>query len=74
MQVYAIVEGTRRDAHLHEDGTFKCFPKCSSLMKDAKAFRDLRVAAAFLVQNPKWGIRMDPGFAIIYEDILIARR
>ena len=74
MEVYAHVNGARRDAHRHEDGLFKCYPKGTNLVDTARCFSDLRDAAVFLVQHPAWGIRMQPGSAIIYEGIQIARR
>lgn len=74
MEVYAVVGGARRDAHQHEDGLFKCYPKGSNLVADARCFSALRDAAAFLVLHPDWGIRMEPGSPIIYEGIQITRR
>jgi hypothetical protein len=74
LEVFAIVDGTRRDAHKHDDGLFKCYPRSSNLVASARCFSELRDAAAFLVQHPEWGIRMQPGSPIIYEGIQIARR
>jgi hypothetical protein len=74
MELYAIVEGVRRKALQHEDGTYKCFPKNTNTVDDARIFNDLRDAAIFLLRNPEWGIRMTPGSAILYEDIHISRR
>jgi hypothetical protein len=73
-QIYAIVDGSRRDAHRHSDGSFKCFPNSCNLAYEAKSFTDLRETAAFLTQNPDWGIRMQPGSSVIYEGIQIIRR
>lgn len=74
IEIFAIVNGSRRVAHRHEDGLFKCFPKSTNEVEHARCFSDLRDAAAFLVLNPDWGIRMEPGSPIIYEDIQITRR
>ncbi len=74
MQVFSVVDGVRREALQYTDGTYKCYPRSSNLLKDAKVFTDLREAASFLVLNPDWGIRMGPGAAIIYEGIQIIRR
>ena len=75
MEVFAVDDdGVRRTAHLHGDGLYKCYPRSNNLVADARCFSDLRDAAAFLVLNPDWGIRMQPGSAIIYESIQINRR
>jgi hypothetical protein len=74
MEIYANNNGVRVDAHRFEDGSFKCFPKGCNLVSNAKRFSEIREAAAFLVQNPEWGIRMNPGTPIIYEGITIVRR
>lgn len=75
MQVFAInKDGVRVDAAPHGDGTFKCFPKSENRLEHARSFATLREAAAFLVANSDWGIRMNPGWGIIYENIQIVRR
>lgn len=74
LHIYAVVNGVRRDAHRHSDGTFKCYPRSSNLASNATTFSDIREAAAFLILNPDWGIRMQPGSPIIYENIQFVRR
>jgi hypothetical protein len=75
MEIFAIKDdGVRLDAHQYTDGFFKCFPKSCNRVEEAKFFTELRKAAVFLVENPEWGIRMNPGMPIIYDGITIIRR
>ncbi len=52
---------------------YKCFPISNNVVVNAKEFESIEDAAVFLIQNPTWGIRMNPGSAIIYKNIEIVR-
>ncbi len=49
---------------------FKCFPVSCNDAAKARNFDTEAEAASFLKSHPSWGIRMNPGSAIIF-DILI---
>jgi hypothetical protein len=55
------------------DGLYQCFPKAENNRGKAVRFSTLEKAAAFLCENPEWGIYMNPGGAIVYRDIVVDR-
>jgi len=55
------------------DGLYQCFPKAEDNRGKAVRFSTLEKAAAFLCENPEWGIYMNPGGAIVYRDIVVDR-
>lgn len=59
-----------QEAYKIEDN-YHCYPKSTNLKKDRQEFRTVEDAAVFLIRNPSFGIRMNPGSAIIYRDIVI---
>ena len=69
MKIVADVNGSRREAYKVGGLAFKCFPSGTNLKDKAKEFATVEEAAAFLKRNPSWGIRMNPGSAIIYDGI-----
>lgn len=72
MRIWAVTSGVEREAYLVGGAAYRCFPKSSNLSYSARDFADIKEAAAFLLSNPGWGIRMNPGSAIIYDGINIA--
>lgn len=71
-RIFADVRGRRREAYKVGGLVYKVFPSGSNLARDAKEFSTIAEAAQFLQRNPGWGIRMNPGAAIIFNDIQIA--
>lgn len=55
------------------DGQFVCGPKGNNLTRAEKAFCNVESAAAFLCENPEWGIRMNPEWDLVYRNISIQR-
>jgi len=55
------------------DGLYQCFPKSENNRGTAVRFSTIEKAAAFLCENPEWGIVMNPGGALVYRDIVIER-
>jgi hypothetical protein len=71
MKIVARTNGIDREAYKVGGKAYKCFPQGSNLAKDAREFGTIEEAAAFLRGSSGWGIRMNPGNAIIYNDISI---
>lgn len=69
MKIVADVNGTRREAYKVGGVAFKCFPSGTNLSKNAEEFATVADAAEHLRLNPSWGIRMNPGSAIVYGGI-----
>jgi hypothetical protein len=55
------------------DGRFVCGPKNSNLTSAEKTFHNVEIAAAFLCENPDWGIRMNPEWDLVFRNISIER-
>lgn len=72
MRIWAIVKGVEKEAYRMGGTVYKCFPKSTNDKTEAKEFTDIKDAAIFLLSNRGWGIRMNPGSAIIYDGINIA--
>ncbi|GGE23383.1 hypothetical protein GCM10011390_48520 [Aureimonas endophytica] len=72
MRIWANTKGVQKEAYLLHGSRFKCFPPSTNHVASAKEFATVEGAALFLLQNPGWGIRMNPGSAIIYDGINIA--
>lgn len=53
------------------DGLYQCFPKNSR--GTAVRFSTIEKAAAYLCENPDWGILMNPGEEVVYRSIVIER-
>ena len=73
MKICALTNGVMRVAYPVGGSAYKCFPSGSNLAADALTFDTVAEAAEFLIKNPTWGIRMNPGAAIIYDNIQIHR-
>lgn len=71
MRIWAITDGVEKEAYLVDGAAYLCFPKSSNIRATARQFTDIRDAALFLISNPGWGIRMNPGAGIIYRGINI---
>ena len=71
MNVVADVNGKRREAYKVGGKAYKVFPSGTNLTADSREFENIEEVAVFLTQNPSWGVRMNPGAAIIYENIRI---
>lgn len=72
MRIWAIVKGIEKEAY-PIDGSYDCYPASTNEKSAARSFVLLEEAALFLLTHPTWGIRMNPGSAIIYRGINIAR-
>lgn len=72
MRIWSVTKGTEKTAYKMDGRVFKCFPPSNNIVDDAVEFSDIRAAAIFLLQNEGWGIRMNPGSAIIYRNINIS--
>jgi hypothetical protein len=72
VRIWSITNGVEREAYRVGGVAYKCFPKSSNISDDAREFSEIEEAAKFLVDNPGWGIRMNPGTAIIFDGINIA--
>lgn len=72
MRIWAITDGIEKTAYKMGGKAFKCFPSSKNIKDHAVEFADIRAAAIFLLQNEGWGIRMNPGSAIIYRNINIS--
>lgn len=73
MRIWAITNGVEKEAYLVDGKAFACFPRSENQKAFAKEFPTVEQAAVFLIENPAWGIRMNPGAAIIYSGIQISR-
>ncbi|BAU38717.1 hypothetical protein APT_01635 [Acetobacter pasteurianus NBRC 101655] len=58
-------------AEVNAKGFYVCLPFGCNLLRDAKLFRNLDDVAKYLRANPKAGVRMNPGWGKISEDIFI---
>lgn len=72
MRIWSMTNGVERVAYRVGGTVFKCFPKSSNLVDDALEFPTVEEAATFLLANPGWGIRMNPGAAIVFDGLNIA--
>ena len=68
-----IVKAGGEQSAAQVNGYFQCFPKSEHNRGKAVRFSSITSAAAFLCENPEWGIYMNPGEAIVYRNILIER-
>lgn len=71
MRIVAIVDGVAKEAYRLGGTHYKCFPRSDNEVANAKEFATIEEAAIFMIRNPGWGIRMNPGSAIIYNGIQI---
>jgi hypothetical protein len=74
MRIWAITEGIEKEAYKVGRSAFLCFPPSENDRRFAKKLPTIEQAAVFLIENPGWGIRMNPGRAIIYDNIQISLR
>lgn len=70
MRIYKKDTGQSADVI---EGLYQCFPKSENNRGKAVRFSSIERAAAFLCENPEWGIYMNPGGALIYQGIVIER-
>lgn len=68
-----IVRKGTEQAAAPVDGLYRCFPKSEDNRGTSVRFSTVERAAAFLCENPEWGIEMEPGGVIVYRDIVIER-
>ncbi len=61
----------RREAYRVGGTVYKCYPVSTNTVDEAREFAKLEDAAVFLIRNRGWGIRMNPGSSIIYDNIVI---
>ncbi|WP_156122188.1 hypothetical protein [Aureimonas altamirensis] len=71
MRIWAVTNGIKREAYKVGGTAFKCFPSSNNEISTAREFSSLEEAAIFLIENTGWGIRMNPGASIIYNNIQI---
>lgn len=74
LRIEAEKGGKLLTAALYEDGTYKVYPKSANETVKADSISSLEELAVFLIKNPSWGVRMKPGYGIVYDDIIIYRR
>ena len=55
------------------DGLYQCYPRSEDNRGTAVRFSTIEKAAAYLCENPGWGIVMNPGEAVVYHGIVIER-
>jgi hypothetical protein len=55
------------------EGLYQCFPSSENNRGTAVRFSTIEKAAAFLCENPDWGILMGPGDELVYRGIVIER-
>jgi hypothetical protein len=55
------------------DGLYQCYPRAEDNRGKAVRFSSVERAAAFLCENPEWGIYMVPGGDLVYRGIVIDR-
>lgn len=73
MRITAVTNGVPREAYKVNGAAYMCFPPSSNLKSTAVEFTDIEDAAIFLIKNKNHGIRMNPGSAIIYNNLIIER-
>jgi hypothetical protein len=73
LRILSHKNGAWKEAYKVGGRTFKCFPPSTNLASQAEEFEKVEDAAVFLLRNPSWGIRMNPGSAIVYNNITISR-
>ncbi len=71
MRIYAVTNGVEKEAYRLSGTHYKCFPRSVNDVTNAMEFATIEEAAIFLIKNPEWGIRMNPGRANIYSGIHI---
>lgn len=71
MRIYAVTNGVEKEAYRLSGTHFKCFPRSDNEVANAREFATIEEAAIFMIKNPGWGIRMNPGSGIIYNGIQI---
>lgn len=64
---------TDHDGEKGDKEVYKCYPPSENKAECTLEFTDICDAAMFLLLKPDWGIRMNPGSAIKYKEIAIAR-
>jgi hypothetical protein len=73
LRILAFKDGNWKEAYKVGGTVYKCFPRSTNLAEQAEEFEKIDDAAVFLIRNPDWGIRMNPGSAIVYNNITISR-
>jgi len=53
------------------DGNFHCYPEGQTMAKYRLFFETLDEVAVFLIRNQRGRVRMNPGWAMIVDDIYI---
>jgi hypothetical protein len=71
VRIWAITNGVQRRAYKVGGLTYDCYPPSANEKTVAKSFHTIEEAAEFLRGHPGWGIRMNPGTAIIFDNIQI---
>ena len=68
-----IIQSGTEKAAATLDGLYQCFPATENNRGKAVRFSTIEKAAAFLCENPDWGILMEPGSEVVYRDIVVER-
>ena len=69
-----VKKATGQIAEKDSKGFYVCGLKKDDKSKTAyKNFSTIEDAAIWLIENPEWGIRMNPNWSLIYGDIAIER-
>jgi hypothetical protein len=69
LRIWAETNGVKRRAYKVGGLTYDCYPPSANEKTKGKSLHTIEEAAAFLTSHPGWGIRMNPGTAIIYSNI-----
>jgi len=71
-EISRIVNGdVLQCAERDSSGLFHCYPEGQTMKKYSMAFDNLEDAADYLVKNRRSRIRMEPGQALIVDNIFI---
>jgi hypothetical protein len=73
VRIWATVDGVEKQAYKVDGVGFDCYPPSTNLKANAETIESIEDAAVFLLKNMTWGVRMNPGSAIIYRGIHISR-
>lgn len=72
MRIWVRNGGIEQEAYKVGGQGYDCYPPSTNTKANAETFATIEEAAVFLIEHPGWGIRMNPGTAIIYDNIQIS--
>jgi hypothetical protein len=72
LRIEKVIDGkVVQTAEIGTNGQYHCLPEGQTLNKFASYFTTIENAATYLVKYPRSRIRMNPGWALIVDDINI---